>query len=238
MLLHVGCTMKTFLSAALAALVLVPAAGEAAVYRFDYETQFIERPEGLDPSIGGWEGVQTGWMIIDESLFPGGSLSNAVVEMDWDWELQTFSSIVATYKVHSPSGTIAGTTDMGSPAGWGFDWSGFGLMQTGGRLDELLGSSIKFGYFRMSFDGDGHIIRWGGANMQGGFHDPHSYGDLEAGIGSDGDWFHSSPGPGTWTRTALVADLPQVPLPAGAALLGGALVALSLIRGRRPHRTA
>jgi hypothetical protein len=51
MLLHVGCTMKTFLSAALAALVLVPATGEAAVYRFDYETQYMDCPTGLDPNI-------------------------------------------------------------------------------------------------------------------------------------------------------------------------------------------
>jgi hypothetical protein len=118
------------------------------------------------------------------------------------------------------------------------DWSDFGLLHTDGWLNYLFGHTVMSGYYRITFDGDGQVMRWGGGNSQGGFSDPHSYGDLEAGIGSDGDWFHSSPGPGTWTRTALVADLPQVPLPAGAALLGGALVALSLIRRRRPHGTA
>jgi hypothetical protein len=176
-------------------------------------------------------------MIFDETLVPGGSLSNAILEFDWDRPQDPTipASLVASYKVRSEAGTFIGSLLSDN---FELDWTDLGLLQTSGWLHNLFGSSVMSGYYRITFDSVGDVLRWGGGNSQGGSNDPGSYGDLEEGIGSDGTWFSYSPGPGTWTRTALVADLPQVPLPAGAALLGGALVALSLIRRRRPHGTA
>lgn len=168
------------------------------------------------------EGQFFGAMTIDESLFPGGSLANAVLEIAYDdaeYDHHTGTSMPSThsYRVTTPTSAFTGMWEIGT-----------GTLRNVGIIDEswqFFWSSIDYhANAGFAFDAFGNIADWWGNSAEGGSGDPFT--------GSYGDYFASgavSRGPGTWTRTEAPAP---VPLPASGLLLLAGAGALAALRRR------
>lgn len=198
---------------------------DAAVYRYDYEglpltCRDVSDPQCLDYATyrpDGWRGS----LIIDSSAIPGGSLVGASINLSWyDYGWYGVPS-VAQYSIVAGNGVrVSGRIDEYE------SWPGVDVVDWQSDIGPFLYRDYQ-GYFNLSFDSN-EVLTTEGRNMVGGSNDPS--------MGAFGDCYHfagvCSSGPGVWTRTLLV---PDVPLPASAYLLLSALAGIFGL-GRKKRR--
>lgn len=201
---------------------MIPAAGSAAILRFDYTSQPLVC---YDPPYcyGKQTYVETGYLVFDTSVLPGNTLRETTISLSWDKSALGQQSGLQNYDVSNSTGSLRGSSYLGYYTG--LIWPEVGILSTGGYMGNLLGYTVGRGNFRISFDSAGQVTDWYGNNMVGGSDDPITTTAYDA-TGA----FLSS-GPGKWKMTVLQADpIAPVPLPAAGWLLLSGFTALAGLR--------
>ncbi|WP_290684719.1 hypothetical protein [Haematobacter sp. UBA3484] len=222
--------MKAFALAAVACLGIAGQA-EAAIIRYDFT--WVESV--MDPEFHGFLSRGGGRLIVDESLFPGGTLSGATLR----FSATGFSGNVAKVSVTSPR---ADYVKEGSPPNPSMLLEEIGV-ETSGFPDQY--AVTPSDEFTVIFDDDSNPTAWYGSFITGG--------SLDATFGNhcDCDWVFdildpvtglpyddpSEAADGTFVKTILDPNPAPVPLPAAAPLLLAGTASLWAISRRRQRVT-